>query len=130
MAQATPAMNKAAEKPRTHGVANYPKSWYIPDDADPLTACADGACVTNLFSKQLDTSHPTFVDHFDDMAGASNLKYHTQYEYAPEKIAGDRRIAYDSDDYPWLVAVYQYENKVNMHAEWDLISMDFPASPT
>ena len=128
VANAPTGSNKAAEKPRTHGLASWPKSRYVPDDADPFTVCTDGACVDQLFSQQLRDADTGFVGHFDDMAGANNLKYHTQYNYAPDKIADDRRIAYNSSAYPWLVAVFQYQNKANMHSEWDLISMDFPAS--
>ena len=105
---------------------NKPKSIYTPDDADPFTVCVDGACVNQLFSQRITEGDPLFVGHFDDMAGASEYKYHTQYKYDLDKIADDRRIAYDSSKYPWLVAVFQYHNKANMHSEWDLISMDLP----
>jgi hypothetical protein len=33
---------------------------------------------------------------------------------------------YKSNQYPWLIAAHRYHNKVNMHAEWDLVKLDFP----
>ena len=38
--------------------------------------------------------------------------YHTQYEYSADKIVTDRRVSYNSSAYPWLVAAFQYHNKV------------------
>ena len=39
----------------------------------------------------------------------------------------DRRVMYESDTYPWIIAAYRYHNKVNMHGEWDMVHVDMPA---
>ena len=36
-------------------------------------------------------------------------------------------MAYESAEYPWIVAAYRFHNKVNMHSDWDLVNMDLPA---
>ena len=77
--------------------------------ASPYIADRDGALCT-AGGGVYTASDPDFVAHFDDMAGADTLRYHTQYVYNTSLIADDRRIAYSSTAHPWLVAVFQYQN--------------------
>ena len=42
------------------------------------------------------------------------------------ELQPDRRVAYKSAKYPWLIAAYRFHNKVNMHSDWDLVNLDMP----
>jgi hypothetical protein len=53
--------------------------------------------------------------------------FSTQKRHRPHWVyQPDRRVVYKSNQYPWLIAAHRYHNKVNMHAEWDLVKLDFP----
>eukprot|EP00040_Diaphanoeca_grandis_P019407 m.102462 g.102462 ORF g.102462 m.102462 type:complete len:1975 (-) comp27410_c1_seq4:129-6053(-) len=126
--------NMAAEKPRYHGATR--SSSYIVDD-QTYDTCAGGYCVPNLFSRELPTTDPEYFDHDYDMGTVGTKKWtHHMYQYNPDIVHNedgdswdllpDRRVEYESADYPWLVAAYRYHNKVNMHSDWDLVKMDLP----
>eukprot|EP00039_Didymoeca_costata_P029030 m.22963 g.22963 ORF g.22963 m.22963 type:complete len:1851 (-) comp7454_c0_seq1:181-5733(-) len=128
---APPNSNEAVTKPRYHGASR--PSIYINNDK----TCAGGYCVENLFKRQLPSSDPAYFDHTLDMGLGTKKWKHYMYEYNPEivhdEVSGtwekqpDRRVAYQSKKYPWLVAAYRFHNKVNMHSDWDLVHMDFPS---
>jgi hypothetical protein len=81
-------------------------------------------------------NHADF-NHKLDMGIVGAYWTHRMYEYNPDIVHDevsktweripDRRVAYDSVKYPWLVAAYRFHNKVNMHSDWDLVQMDLPA---
>ena len=105
--------NVAATKPRMHG-APAAKSPYIVDAAT-FEACAEGDCQIGLFRKQYSKTDPEYVGHFDDMNSGARTNYqHAQYEYTPSLISDDKRVAYTSKKYPWLLAVYRYHNMINI----------------
>ena len=110
-----------------------------------LDATAGGYGLKDLLKDPIDATHPDYVAHNLDMGGTTSSYpwVHRQYPYNPkitntEGAQGihegrphwvyqpDRRVAYKSAKYPWLVAAHRYHNKVNMHAEWDLVKLDFP----
>ena len=143
---APPGTNEAAQKPRYHGAPK--SSQYISASANGMiSATAGGYGVEDLFKRTVPATHPDYVAHYQDMGNHATFlagKTHHQYEYNPaltqtEGAQGthdgrphwmyqpDRRVAYRSAKYPWLVAAHRYHNKVNMHAEWDLVKVDFPA---
>eukprot|EP00040_Diaphanoeca_grandis_P026972 m.152243 g.152243 ORF g.152243 m.152243 type:complete len:1731 (-) comp30797_c0_seq1:210-5402(-) len=130
---APPGANEAVQKPRYHGAAQ--NCAYL--NTATNTACAGGYCVKDLFTRKLPTSDPAYFNHKLDM-GVFDAKWtHQMYEYNPDIVhneaAGtwekypDRRVAYESTTYPWIVAAYRFHNKVNMHSDWDLVHLDFPA---
>jgi hypothetical protein len=117
--------NQAVEKPRYHG-SPAGKSRYLKTGTTTFETCSGGHCVNNLFSRELPSSDPAYVAHSDDMPG--NPTYtNSQYEYNPALIGTDRRVAYNSTKYPWLIGAYRYLNLVNMHTDWDMVKMEIPA---
>lgn len=125
LASAPLPANVAAQKPRMHGATR--ESTYIKDKAT-WELCAEGFCQKGLFKKEMAATDSGYVAHFNDMVkGGVAVKYsHHQYEYAPQLISDDQRVSYQSAKYPWLLAVYRYHNKVNMHHDWDLINIEVP----
>ena len=75
------------------------------------------------------------------MGGNSRYWSHTMFGYSADYVHNeerygngadwtripDRRVAYTSVKYPWLIAAYRFHNKVNMHHDWDMVKLDLPA---
>ena len=119
--------NEAITKPRYHGSPNA-NSYLSKGTGSMFSASAGGYSVKDLFERKLSTSDPDYVAHNLDMGGASRYWSHHQYAYNPavvhDEVTGtwerqpDRRVAYKSNKYPWLIAAYRFHNKVNMHYDW------------
>jgi len=127
--------DESIQKPRYHGAAG--NSGYGPS-ATSFTACAGGYCVKDLFSRELPSTDENYIDHSYDMGNPGKTKWAGRmWQYNPAivhdevsktwELQPDRRVAYVSEKYPWLVSAYRFHNKVNMHMDWDLVSLDFPA---
>ena len=101
-------------------------------------ARAGGYIIKDCMKGEIPKTHPDYVAHAYDMDSASVGWTHRQYEYNPaithtEGVQGiqnglphwtyqpDRRVAYESAKYPWLVAAHRYHNKVRLRplvARW------------
>ena len=119
--------NEAVSKPRYHGSASNLGYLSKGSTAGSFTASAGGYKIKDLFKRKLPTTDPNYVAHNLDMGGNRRKWSHNQYEYNPdfvhqEGVQGvghwvyqpDRRVAYRSAKYPWLVAAYRFHNKVRI----------------
>eukprot|EP00729_Bicosta_minor_P016547 gene16546-7835_t len=117
IALAPPGSNEAVAKPRYHGSSGATRYLNI----ETSTVCAGGLCIEDLFTHEVPSTDADYVDHNLDM-GLIDAKWKNHmYAYNPAVVHDDesntwetipdRRVAYTSEKYPWLVAAYRYHNK-------------------
>ena len=119
--------NYAKQRPRYHGGPRAASSYVTKGQSQE--ACADGYCA-KIFTGLVDKTSPAYIGHFDDMSAKSGSSgwTHGQYAFEPAFLerADDKAVTYKSAKYPWLLAAYRYHNLVNMHHEWDLVTLGIP----
>lgn len=120
---APPGANEAIVKPRYHGSAG--SCGYL--NAATNTACAGGYCIKDLFQREVKASDAEYVGHKLDMSPPGRPWTHSMFTYNPDYVHNeegyangadwtripDRRVAYKSETYPWLVSAMRFHNKVS-----------------
>ena len=118
---APPGANEAIVKPRYHGSAGG--CGYL--NAATNTACAGGYCIKDLFQREVKASDAEYVGHKLDMSPPGRPWTHSMFTYNPDYVHNeegyangadwtripDRRVAYKSETYPWLVSAMRFHNK-------------------
>eukprot|EP00937_MAST-01D_sp_MAST-1D-sp2_P001627 g1627.t1 len=93
-------------------------------DAADNAKCADGtACKVN--PDFLSHTRMKFVRKED---GGKKRTFGRLFEYRDEALAaaGDRRVSYASEKFPWLEAVHWYQNLANIGSDFDLVRASVP----
>ena len=97
------------------------------DDKTDLTTCA-------LFSRRVPSTDPYFVDHALEPTewNVGNQKRGALFEYRETtlKKAGDKRVMYQSKDYPWLVGAFSYKHLASMPSTVDVFRVNLPSWAT
>ena len=63
--------------------------------------------------------------HSPEGCRKENVEY-GQYEYKPQYIENDEKVAYSNPKYPWLVAAAKYKIAYKRPQDYDLVMLKFP----
>ena len=113
----------AAAKPRAHGTYKTYSYYDQGRMCDHRSATkSEALCPTGKFAGRVSAGDPNYLSHPDEPTAY-------QYAFSPSILGGDRRVAYKSAKYPWIVAAHRYQNlqdTAQFHHEYDMTSVDFP----
>ena len=112
LAKAPAGSNFAEQSPRVHGLFSDPGTGTGDYDA----FCNSGYCPTDLLTNRLFEGDHGYVSHPDEESAAL-------FNYNQSYISTDQRVAYYSEEYPWLRSVHKFTQPANLHSDYDLIEI-------